>query len=85
MVKWWIIFFYIVIPFWNHNVKWWIVSSVWNPILEKVERKLSGWKGLYLSKGGRLTLLKFVLSSLPTYFLSLFTIPKFVADRLEKI
>ena len=31
-------------------------ASIWNPILEKMEKKLSGWKRLYLSKGGRLTL-----------------------------
>ena len=33
-------------------------ASIWNPILEKMDKKLSGWKRLYLSKGGRLTLLK---------------------------
>ena len=60
-------------------------ASIWNPILEKMEKKLSGWKRLYLSKGGRLTLLKSTLSSLPTYFLSLFTIPKIVTTRLESI
>ena len=49
--------------------------SIWNPILEKIERKLADWKKLYLAKGGRLTLLKNTLSSLPTYFLSLFIIP----------
>ena len=49
--------------------------SIWNPILEKIERKLAGWKKLYLSKGGRLTLLKSSLSSLSTYFLPIFTIP----------
>ena len=42
--------------------------SIWNPILEKIERKLVGWKRLYLSKGGRLMLLKSTLSSLPTFF-----------------
>ena len=42
--------------------------SIWNPILVKVDRKLAGWKKLYLSKGGRMTLLKSTLSSLPTYF-----------------
>ena len=31
--------------------------SIWNPILERIERRLAGWKKLYLSKGGRLTLL----------------------------
>ena len=61
------------------------IASIWNPILEKMEKKLSGWKRLYLSKGGRLMLLKSTLSSLPTYFLSLFTIPKAVTTRLESI
>ena len=59
--------------------------SIWNPILEKMEKKLSGWKCLYLSKGCRLTLLRSTLSSFPTYFLSLFTIPKAVAARMESI
>ena len=59
--------------------------SIWNSILDKMERRLSGWKQLYLFKGGRLILLKSTLSSLPTYFLSLFTIPQAVAARLEKI
>ena len=27
-------------------------TSIWNPILEKTQNKLSGWKRLYLSKGG---------------------------------
>ena len=60
-------------------------SSIWNPIIEKMERRLSGWKRLYLSKGDRLNLLKSTLLSLPTYFLSLFTIPQAMAGRLEMI
>jgi hypothetical protein len=40
---------------------------------------------MYLSKGGRLTLLKSTLSSLPTYYLSLFPIPVGVANRLDKL
>ena len=46
-------------------------KTTWNPILEKMERRLAGWKRLYLSKGGRVTLIKSTLSSLPTYFLYL--------------
>ena len=61
------------------------IASIWNPILERMEKKLSEWKRLYLSKGGRLTLLKSTFSSLLTYYLSLFTIPKAVATRLERI
>ena len=60
-------------------------ASIWNPILEKMEKKLSGWKRLDLSKGARLMLLKSTLLSLPTYFLSFFTIPKAVTARLESI
>uniref|UniRef100_A0A2N9G4U0 Reverse transcriptase domain-containing protein n=1 Tax=Fagus sylvatica TaxID=28930 RepID=A0A2N9G4U0_FAGSY len=49
-------------------------KEVWNEVLEKMERRLAGWKRLYLSKGGRLTLIKSTLSNIPTYFLSLFPI-----------
>ena len=60
-------------------------KEIWNPILEKMERRLAGWKRLYLSKGGRLTLIKSTFSSLSTYFLSLFPIPSSVAKRIEQI
>ena len=60
-------------------------TSIWNPILERMEKKLSGWKRPYLSKGGRLTLLKSTLSSLPTYYLSLFIVPKAVTARLKSL
>ena len=59
--------------------------SIWSPILEKIERKLAEWKKLYLSKEGRLTLLKSTLSSIPTYFLLLFIIPTYVVNRIEKL
>ena len=58
---------------------------VWNPIIEKVERRLAGWKKLYFSRGGRLTLLKSTLSSFPTYFMSLFRILVSVAKRIERL
>ena len=59
--------------------------SIWNPILEKMEQRLAGWKRLYLSKGGKVTLLKNTLSSLPTYFLSILPIPGKIANRMEKL
>ena len=40
---------------------------------------------MYLLKGGKLTLLKSTLSSLPAYFLSLFTIPTHVVNKIEKL
>uniref|UniRef100_A0A2N9F0T2 Reverse transcriptase domain-containing protein n=1 Tax=Fagus sylvatica TaxID=28930 RepID=A0A2N9F0T2_FAGSY len=60
-------------------------QTIWNPVLERVEKRLASWKRLYLSKGGKLTLIKSTLSSIPTYFLSLFPILARVANRLEKL
>ena len=60
-------------------------QTIWNVIIEKTEKRLAGWKRMYLSKGGRLTLIKSTLSNLPTYYLSLFPIPVGVAHRIEKI
>ena len=62
-------------------------SSIGNPIIEMMgkKKKLLSWKQLYLSKRDRLTLLKSIISSLPTYYLSLFTILQHVADRLKRI
>ncbi|RVX17243.1 putative ribonuclease H protein [Vitis vinifera] len=60
-------------------------TRVWDVVKERFRKRLSLWKRQYLSKGGRLTLLKSTLSSLPTYFLFLFVITKRVCARLEKI
>ena len=60
-------------------------TRVWDIVEERFRKRLSLWKRQCLSKGGRLTLVKSTLSSLLTYFLSLFVIPKRVCTRLEKI
>ncbi|CAL5368692.1 unnamed protein product [Camellia sinensis] len=60
-------------------------KGVWDGVLDRVQRRLAGWKQQYLSKGGRLTLIKSVLSSILTYFMSLHVIPVSVAARLEKL
>ena len=50
-------------------------NTLWNTILDKMERRLAWWKRLYLSEGRRITLIKSTLSNLPTYFLALFSYP----------
>ena len=42
-------------------------------------------KQLYLSKGGKGTLIKSTLSNLPTYFLSLFPIPVEDGNHIEQL
>ena len=60
-------------------------TSICDEVIVKMEAKLAGWKRMYLSKGGRMTLIKSMLSNIPTYYLSLFQIPVRVAKRVEKI
>ena len=58
-------------------------KEFWNPVLEKVSKRLEGWKKGLLSRGGRLTLIQLVLSSIPVYFLSLFKLPMGIAKEIE--
>ena len=59
-------------------------SRVWAGVEKRFKKRLALWKRKYLPKGGRQTLIKSILSSLPIYFMSLFVIPKRVVARLEK-
>ena len=52
---------------------------------ERVRRRLALWKSQYISEGGRITLIKSTLASMPIYQMSIFRIPKIVAKRIEKV
>ena len=60
-------------------------SSVWDGVEERVRRRLALWKRQFISKGGRITLIKSTLASIPIYQMSLFRMPKIVVRRLEKL
>jgi len=42
------------------------------PLIERIGQKLLGWKGKMMNRAGRLTLVTTVLSSMPTYHLTVF-------------
>jgi retron-type reverse transcriptase len=46
------------------------------PLLEKINNRLAGWKGRLLSKAGRETLVKSVLTDQPIYHLTIFPVQK---------
>ncbi|KAJ0805638.1 putative RNA-directed DNA polymerase [Helianthus annuus] len=57
----------------------------WEPVIDTFRSRLSKWKADSLSIGGRIILIKSVLESLPTYYLSLFKAPVAVVDKLESM
>jgi hypothetical protein len=52
-------------------------------IEERIEKKLSSWKGKYLSVKGRLVLINSVLTSLTMFMLSFFKVPKGVLEKID--
>ena len=56
---------------------------MWDGVEERFRRRLGLWKRQYISKGERLTLIRSVLSNMPTYLLSLFRLPKKVKLRMR--
>ncbi|GJR73959.1 RNA-directed DNA polymerase, eukaryota, reverse transcriptase zinc-binding domain protein [Tanacetum coccineum] len=57
----------------------------WSDIVERVKKRLSKWKMQTLSIGGRLTLVKSVLGSMPIFNFSIFKVPRCVLRELEGI
>ncbi|GJX93509.1 RNA-directed DNA polymerase, eukaryota [Tanacetum coccineum] len=60
-------------------------QQAWSDIVDRVKKRLSKWKMQMLSIGGRLTLAKSVLGSLPLFNFSIFKVPMCVLRDLEGI
>jgi len=57
----------------------------WEPVVNRIKSRLSGWHSRFLSFGGRLVLLKVVLSALPIYALSFFKAPSGIIYSIESL
>ena len=55
----------------------------WNWLLKKFEKRIQHWTHRFLSLGGRLILIRAVLTSMPVYWLDLVPIPKLILDKLR--
>jgi len=60
-------------------------KEIWRSVIEKVKKRLLSWKSNFLSQAGRLVLVNSVLSSIPSYIMSFYLLPKWVLKEIEKI
>ncbi|GJU39268.1 hypothetical protein Tco_1192225 [Tanacetum coccineum] len=61
-------------------------AEAWKEVIDKSpSSRLSKWKMRALSIGGRLTLLKSVLGSIPIFYMSIYRVPASVLKKLEAI
>ncbi|RVW84966.1 hypothetical protein CK203_039501 [Vitis vinifera] len=49
---------------------------VWDGVEESFRKRLAMWKGQFISKGGRITLIQSTLSNMPIYLMPLLRIPR---------
>jgi len=59
--------------------------TLWDPMVEKVQKKTTCWKKNYISLGGRTILIKTTMSNIPTYYMSIFKMPAKIIKTLEKL
>jgi hypothetical protein len=53
-------------------------------IMDRIRKKLKGWKERYLSFAGRSILINAVIQAIPTYVMSCFLLPKGLCDQIER-
>ncbi|KAJ0094336.1 hypothetical protein Patl1_15029 [Pistacia atlantica] len=62
-----------------------LTSRHLEPLVEQVRRRIAGWKSKLLSQGGRLTLMKHVLTCMSTHLLAVLNVPMKVFSRLNSL
>ncbi|GAB4857205.1 hypothetical protein Ancab_040518 [Ancistrocladus abbreviatus] len=60
-------------------------KAIWEPVINAMKKRVSGWHLSSLSFSGRVVLINAVLGSLPIYHLALFLAPLGVIKKLEQI
>lgn len=59
-------------------------KEVFDYLIKRIKNKLEGWYSKFLSSAGKEVLLKAVITSLPTYTMSCFLLPKTLIQEITK-
>ena len=71
---------YLCVPTINN----WVSRQTFQHIIERVDKKLSGWKARTLSTAGRVTLAQSVFSSIPLYAMQSAKLLRSICDEVDK-
>ncbi|KAL0356478.1 UNVERIFIED_CONTAM: putative ribonuclease H protein [Sesamum radiatum] len=72
---------YLGAPLFKGNKK----GVLFDDLVQKIKNRISGWEKALLSHGGRLQLIKSVLTAMPTYLLQTLKPPKYITERIERL
>ena len=61
-----------------------ITKATYRHVVERVERRLAGWKTKCLSLAGRITLIQSTISSIPAYTMQTAKLPRSTCDELDR-
>lgn len=70
---------YVGIPGWMGRSR----SAVFKALLDRVTKKIKDWKSRVLSHTWKLTLVRSVIQSIPTYLMTYFKIPDNIIHKIE--
>ena len=59
--------------------------TAWDGVEEMFQKRLAMWNRQYISKEGRITVIRSTLGSLPIYFMFVLSIPRLVRLRLKQV
>lgn len=72
---------YLGVPLLHNRKK----RETYNYLLERTQRRLSGWRATALSFAGRATLAQAMIAAMPTYCMQTVLLPKSTCEKLEKM
>ena len=77
----WDNFTYLGIPICKNKIQ----SADWEPIVDKLKRKIQNWGASWLNLAGKTILIKSVLNSMPIYQSSILLAPSSVISKIEML
>ncbi|XP_058741794.1 uncharacterized mitochondrial protein AtMg00310-like [Vicia villosa] len=60
-------------------------KDIFAMVIDRVWKKLKGWKEIFLSRAGKEVLIKAVAQAIPTYIMSCYKLPEATCNEIEKL